>query len=36
MTSCRRLWIPSPAVWGSWWMLPVPTLKSKLCIHIPI
>ena len=19
-TSCRRLWMPSPVVWGSWWM----------------
>ena len=35
-TSCRRLWIPSPVVWGSWWMPPVPTLNFKLCVHIPI
>ena len=36
MTSCRRLWIPSPVVWGSWWMPPVPTLNFKLRVHIPI
>ena len=35
-TSCRRLWNPSPAVWGSWWMPPVPTLNFKLYVHIPI
>ena len=36
MTSYRRLWIPSPVVWGSWWMPPVLTLNFKLCVHIPI
>ena len=35
-TSCRRLWIPSLVVWGSWWMPPVLTLNFKLYVHIPI
>jgi hypothetical protein len=35
-TSCRSLCIPSPVVWGSWWMPPVPTLNFKLCVHIAI
>ena len=35
-TFCRRLWMPSPVVWRSWWMPPVPTLNFKLYVHIPI
>ena len=34
-TSCKRLWIPSPVVWGSWWKPPVPILNFRLYVHNP-